>query len=82
MRIAYISAGAGGMLCGSCMHDNTLAAALQREGHEVALVPCYTPMRTDEAPVAIPRVFYGAVSVWLRARHPRFGPLRADGPSR
>ena len=28
MRIAYISAGAGGMFCGSCLHDNTLAAAL------------------------------------------------------
>jgi glycosyltransferase involved in cell wall biosynthesis len=72
MRIAYISAGAGGMLCGSCMHDNTLASALQREGHDVALIPCYTPMRTDEIPVAIPRVFYGAVSVWLKARHPLF----------
>ena len=72
MRIAYISAGAGGMLCGSCMHDNTLASALQREGHDVALIPCYTPMRTDETSVAIPRIFYGAVSVWLQARHPLF----------
>ncbi|MGH9868957.1 MAG: glycosyltransferase family 4 protein [Candidatus Polarisedimenticolia bacterium] len=72
MRIAYISAGAGGMLCGSCMHDNTLAAALMREGHDVALVPCYTPMRTDEAPVSIDRVFYGAVSVWLESRYALF----------
>ena len=28
MRIAYIAAGAGGMYCGSCIHDNALAAAL------------------------------------------------------
>ena len=28
MRIAYIAAGAAGMYCGSCLHDNTLAAAL------------------------------------------------------
>ena len=29
MRIAYITAGAAGMFCGSCMHDNTLVAALR-----------------------------------------------------
>jgi glycosyltransferase involved in cell wall biosynthesis len=69
MRIAYITAGAGGMMCGSCLHDNTLAAALQRAGHDVALVPCYTPLRTDETPVSMDRVFYGAVRVWLSSRY-------------
>ncbi len=28
MRIVYLAAGAAGMYCGSCLHDNTLAAAL------------------------------------------------------
>ena len=28
MRIAYVSAGAADMYCGSCLHDNTLVAAL------------------------------------------------------
>ena len=28
MRVAYITAGAGGMICGSCLHDNTLAGAM------------------------------------------------------
>ena len=28
MKIAYITAGAAGQFCGSCMRDNTLAAAL------------------------------------------------------
>ena len=41
------------MYCGSCLHDNTLAAALQRLGHEVALIPTYTPVRTDEHDVSI-----------------------------
>ena len=50
MRIAYITAGAAGMYCGSCMHDNTLAAALARLGHDALLVPTYTPIRTDELP--------------------------------
>ena len=38
MRIAYITAGAAGMYCGSCLHDNTLAAALLKLGEDVLLV--------------------------------------------
>ncbi len=72
MRIAYVAAGAGGMYCGSCIHDNTVAAALQRRGHEVALLPTYTPMRTDEASVSLPRVFYGAVNVYLQQKSALF----------
>jgi glycosyltransferase involved in cell wall biosynthesis len=47
------------------MHDNTLAAALKEMGHDVALIPTYTPVRTDETDVSIHRVFYGAVNVYL-----------------
>ncbi len=68
MKIAYIAAGAGGMYCGSCIHDNTVAAALQDLGHEVALLPTYTPMRTDEASVSEKRVFYGALGVYLEQK--------------
>ena len=68
MRIAYIAAGAGGMYCGSCIHDNMLAAAMQRMGHEVALIPTYTPLRTDEQDVSLPTVFYGAINVYLQHR--------------
>jgi len=56
------------MYCGSCLHDNTLAAALMRLGHEVVLLPTYTPMRTDEEGVAVERVFYGAVNVYLQQK--------------
>ena len=69
MKIAYITAGAAGMYCGSCLHDNTLAAALMAKGHEVALIPTYTPTRTDEEDVSIDRVFYGAVNVFLSLIH-------------
>ncbi len=72
MRIAYVAAGAGGMYCGSCIHDNTVAAALMRRGHEVALLPAYTPMRTDERSVSLPRVFYGAVNVYLQQKSALF----------
>src|SRR5262249_53800953 len=53
MRIAYITAGAAGMYCGSCMHDNTLASALMALGHEALLIPTYTPIRTDEEDVSL-----------------------------
>ena len=72
MKIAYITAGAAGMYCGSCLHDNTLAAALMAKGHEVALIPTYTPTRTDEEDVSIDRVFYGAVNVFLEQKSPAF----------
>lgn len=66
MRIAYIASGAAGMYCGTCLHDNALAAALLRLGHEVALVPTYTPLRTDEPGVGLERVFMGALNVYLQ----------------
>jgi glycosyltransferase involved in cell wall biosynthesis len=68
MRIAYIAAGAGGMYCGSCIHDNTLAAALIKKGHEVALIPTYTPLRTDERNVSLKKIFYGGINVYLEEK--------------
>ena len=68
MRVAYIAAGAAGMYCGSCIHDNTLAAALIRHGVEVALLPTYTPLRTDEKDVSGRRVFYGGINVFLQQK--------------
>jgi glycosyltransferase involved in cell wall biosynthesis len=68
MRIAYIAAGAAGMYCGSCLHDNTLAATLLELGEDVLLVPTYTPLRTDEANVSIDRVFFGGINVYLQQK--------------
>jgi glycosyltransferase involved in cell wall biosynthesis len=68
MRIAYIAAGAAGMYCGSCLHDNTLAAALLELGEEVVLIPTYTPIRTDEADVSSRRVFFGGINVYLQQK--------------
>ncbi|HEY7311992.1 MAG TPA: glycosyltransferase family 4 protein [Gemmataceae bacterium] len=68
MRITYITAGAGGMFCGSCMHDNTLAASLVRLGHDALLVPTYTPIRTDEPNVSQKRIFFGGINVYLQQK--------------
>ena len=65
MRITSITAGAGGMYCGSCIRDNALAKALLQLGHEVLLVPLYTPPRTDGPSVSEQRVFFGGISVYL-----------------
>ena len=65
MRIISISAGAGGMYCGSCIRDNALAAALMACGQDVVLLPIYTPILTDEDNVSADRVFFGGVSVFL-----------------
>jgi glycosyltransferase involved in cell wall biosynthesis len=66
MKIAYITAGAGNMYCGSCLRDNTLAAALLGAGHEVLLIPTYTPTRTDEQNHGLNRVFLGGINVYLQ----------------
>src|SRR5689334_10247941 len=72
MRITYITAGAAGMYCGSCMHDNTLVAALIARGHDALLVPTYTPIRTDEADVSTSRIFFGGINVYLQQKVPLF----------
>src|SRR5437879_12596611 len=68
MRIAYITAGAAGMYCGSCLHDNTLVAALTAQGHDALLIPTYTPIRTDEMDVSQKRVFFGGINVYLQQK--------------
>jgi glycosyltransferase involved in cell wall biosynthesis len=68
LRIAYITAGAAGMYCGSCMKDNSLVAALARQGHDALLVPTYTPIRTDEEDVSQKRVFFGGINVYLQQK--------------
>ena len=66
MRILSITAGAAGMYCGSCTRDNALARELMALGHDVTLVPVYTPTRPDEPNVSRPRVLFGGISVYLQ----------------
>jgi glycosyltransferase involved in cell wall biosynthesis len=60
------------MYCGSCYRDNVLAAELMRRGHDVTLVPVYTPTRTDEENVSRDRVLFGGISVYLQQYAPVF----------
>ena len=66
MRILSLTAGAASMYCGSCLRDNALATELIARGHDVTLLPVYTPTLTDEPNVSGRRVFFGGVSVYLQ----------------
>ena len=75
------------MYCGSCLRDNALAAELIARGHDVTLLPLYTPLLTDEANVTRPEVLFGGISVYLQQRSalfrklPRFLERLIDSPS-
>jgi len=72
MRVVHLTAGAGGRICGSCLHDNTLVRALRRQGADAVLLPAYVPTTTDEENVAEARVVLGGVNVWLQEYLPLF----------
>ena len=60
-KVVYLTAGAGGMYCGSCLRDNALAAGLSALGWDVTLLPLYTPIRVDEEDRSVDQVFFGNV---------------------
>ena len=72
MKILYLTGGAGQMYCGSCLRDNALATELIARGHDVSLLPVYTPTLTDEPNVSGDKVFFGGISVYLEQYLPFF----------
>src|SRR5262245_8687549 len=86
MNILSITAGAAGMYCGSCLRDNALAVELLARGHQVTLLPLYTPTNPDETNVSEKRVLFGGISVYLQQyvalfrRTPRFIDRLLDSP--
>jgi glycosyltransferase involved in cell wall biosynthesis len=86
MRVLQVTAGAAGMYCGSCTRDNALARELLSRGHDVTLLPVYTPTRPDETNVSRDRVLFGGISVYLQQhaaifrRTPRFLDRLWDSP--
>ncbi len=78
LKAIYLTAGAAGMFCGSCMHDNALARAMRAAGDDVLLQPVYTPIRTDEVDIAAAELFYGGIQVYLL----QLAPWTAKLPAR
>lgn len=76
-KVVYLTAGAGGMYCGSCLRDNALAAGLSGLGWDVTLLPLYTPIRVDEEDRSVDQVFFGGINVYLQQKIPLFRHLPA-----
>jgi glycosyltransferase involved in cell wall biosynthesis len=72
MRILYLTGGAGRMYCGSCLRDNAMATELIARGHDVLLLPVYTPTFTDEPNVSRDHVVMGGISAYLEQYVPFF----------
>lgn len=72
LTIAYLTAGGAGMFCGSCMRDNTVARAMHHLGHDVHLLPMYTPIRVDEEDVSEKTLFYGGINVYMEQNVPGY----------
>ncbi|MCE7904346.1 MAG: glycosyltransferase family 1 protein [Anaerolineae bacterium CFX3] len=70
MKIIYIATGAANMFCGSCMHDNALAAGMKTAGEDVTMFPLYTPMRLDEENVGERKIFFGGIKAYLLQKYP------------
>ena len=67
MRIVQIIPGSGGTFyCQNCLRDMELARALQRQGHDVIVVPLYLPLSVDDHSARSKPAFYSAVALYLR----------------
>ena len=60
------------MYCGSCLRDNAMATELMARGHDVMLLPVYTPTFTDEPNVSRDHVVLGGISAYLEQYVPFF----------
>jgi glycosyltransferase involved in cell wall biosynthesis len=60
------------MYCGSCLRDNAMATELMKRGHDVLLLPVYTPTLTDERNVSNDHVVLGGISAYLEQYVPLF----------
>ena len=60
------------MYCGSCLRDNAMATELIARGHDVMLLPVYTPTFTDEPNVSDDHVVLGGISAYLEQYVPVF----------
>jgi len=82
MRYVFLTPGTGNFHCGSCLHDEALARALRRLGHEAHIVGLYLPLMMDQRdaghdPPHDEAVQMGGVNLYLQQKLPwlRYVPL-------
>ncbi|MHC4573348.1 MAG: glycosyltransferase family 4 protein [Planctomycetota bacterium] len=70
MRIVQVTPGTGGnFYCDNCLRDVALVRALQKQGHDVLMMPMYLPVQIEgeETPGDAP-IFFGGVNVYLQQK--------------
>ncbi len=66
------------MYCGACARDLSLVLGLRARGHDVSVVPLYTPLRVDgDEPSPIDPVFLGGINLLLQQRSALFRRIPA-----
>ncbi|MBM3494690.1 MAG: glycosyltransferase family 1 protein, partial [Armatimonadetes bacterium] len=71
MRVVHLAAGAGGMYCGACARDTLLARGLIARGHDVQILPLYTPLRFDGGdPLPTGPIFLGGINAYVEQHVP------------
>lgn len=69
MNIVYLAAGAGQMYCGACARDINLVRGLIKRGHDVQVIPLYTPLKFEgDSPVPLSPVFMGGINAYLQQK--------------
>ncbi|TLX76442.1 glycosyltransferase family 4 protein [Labilibacter sediminis] len=65
MKVVFIIPGVGdSFYCGNCMRDNLQASALQKQGHEVIVIPLYLPLNKHTFQPKSP-IFFPATTYYL-----------------
>lgn len=76
MRLIHLAAGAGPMYCGACARDIAMARGLIARGHDVQIIPLYTPLRLEgEDPLPVQPVFLGGINAYLQQHFRLFRAL-------
>ena len=76
-----------GCIAAAASRDNALAVELLARGHDVTLLPLYTPTNPDEPNVSRDRVLFGGISIYLQQyialfrKTPRFLDRLWDSPA-
>lgn len=73
MHIIHMTAGTATFYCGNCVRDKAMVKSMQRQGHEVMMLPLYLPLYPDETePTQESEIFFGGINVYLQQKFSLF----------
>jgi glycosyltransferase involved in cell wall biosynthesis len=73
MRIVQLTPGAGeNFYCENCLRDHAVVRQLQRDGHDILMVPMYLPSISEFHTQSDLPVFFGGINVYLQQKFKLF----------